>query len=407
MIKKIISFTLIIVLLLLVYQFIFTMVKDNHHVTYSINNGDLFNIDEKYTKNGKQDYYLIKVTNNDKNFVFKLNNAFNKQKNIVRDIETIEHEGYYCIGLKLVGDDNYSFPECVKDGVTYSYNSVKNIIDFNDYINKTKGKDYERYNSESNKKNELGLMVNRDYIDSNEIIMVYSYKQIALFYSEYSRSFSFSSMDNYKNTFGTLVGNYYMIPKMTSLPTFETYIRYDVIDGIKKEIDLPTSISKQAYINGVNDNKLYLFDKSNKQQFEIDPYSTDVKIIGTTEQDGVTFINGKKESISVYDLDKNNVYFEDKKENYKNIDGEYITSTDYYAIFKKDNNYFKVYEEFQDTPILLFNKQNVSNIKLKEDNLYFIEENGIYKYNDYGIFGLVYRNEFIYNNDNIYDVYLK
>ena len=81
MIKKTISFTLIIVLFLLVYQFLFTMVKNNHYVTYYIENKEVFKVDEKYISDKKQDYYLIRVNSNDKNYVFKLNNVFNKQKN--------------------------------------------------------------------------------------------------------------------------------------------------------------------------------------------------------------------------------------------------------------------------------------------------------------------------------------
>ena len=407
MIRKVVSFSLIIVLFLFAYQFLFTMVKDSHDVSYTIENGELFTIDEKYRSEKKDDYYLVKVTNKDKKFVFKFNNAFNKQKNIVKDIEIMEDKGYYCIGLHLIGDDNYSFPECIKDGITYSYNSVKNIIDFSSYINKTKGKDYDRYNTESVKKNELGLIINRDYIDSNEIIIVYEYKQVALLYSNYSRYFSFSSMDNYKNTYGTLVDNYYMIPKLTSLPTFSSYIKYDVIDGIKKEIELPAEVSKQSYINGVYDNKLYLFDKSNKIQLEIDPFSNDVKYVGTKDSEGINVINGEKKKISVYDLDKEDVLFSNKKDDYSSIDGSFITSNNYYAIYKKNDSFYKVYKEFLDSPILLFTDKEISNIKVKNDNLYYIKGDGLYKYNEYGIFGLVYKNEFIYNNENIYDVYLK
>ena len=407
MIKKTISFSFVIILIFLVYQFLVTMVKDNHHVTYSISKDDVFNIDEKYVKNSKQDYYLIKVNSNDNNYVFKIENTFNKQKNIVEDVEIIEQDGYYCLGLNLVGKDKYSYPECIKDGITYSYSSVKDTIDLYDYVSKIKDNNYDKYSSESIKENELGLIINRDYIDNNEIIMVYAYKQIDLLYANYSRSFSFSSLDNYKNLYGTLVGNYYIIPKITSLPTFDIYIKYDVIDGIRREIELPKSITKQSYINGVDNDKLYIFDKSNKEQIEIDPKEDSVKVVGDVDQEGITFVNGKKQPISVYDLEKEEVLFEEKKDNYSFDDGEYIASNSYYAIFKKDDDYYKVYKDYQDTPILLFSDADVKDIKVRDDNVYFMKDNGIYKCNLYGIFGLVYRNEFIYNNDNIYDVYLK
>lgn len=407
MIKKTISFSFVIILLFFVYQFLITLVKDNHHITYSISKDVLFNIEEKYIKEGKQDYYLIKVNSDDKNFVFKVENTFNKQKNIVEDIEVIEQNGYYCLGLDLVGQGKYSYPECLKDNITYSYSSIKKDVDLSNYVSKIVDKEFDKYSSESIKKDELGLIVNRDYIDDNEIIMVYAYKQINLFYTNYSRSFSFSGLDNYKNTYGRLVGNYYLIPKVTSLPIFDTFVKYDVVDGIKKEITLPKSITKQSYINGVDSNKLYIFDKSNKEQIEIDPVNNKTKIVGSVDNDGITFINGKKQAISVYDLEKEEVLFEEKKDDYSFDDGEYIASNDYYAIYKKDNSYYKLYKEYQDVPVLLFVEEDIKNIKVREDNVYFIKENGLYKYNQYGIFGLAYRNEFVYNSDNIYDVYLK
>lgn len=407
MIKKTISFILIIVLGLIVYQFLFTMIKNKHYITYSIENDKLFTIEEKYTKNEKDDYYIIKVSVDNSNYIFKINNLFNKQKKIVENIETFEQDGYYCVGLDLIGKDNYSYPECFKDQVTYSYNSIKNIVDFGDYLNKIKDIDKKRYSKESIKNNELGLIVSKDYIDENEIIMVYAYKQVNLFYSNFSRTFSFSSMDNYKNTFGQLTGNYYLIPKITSLPTFETYVRYDVIDGIKKEITMPVAISKQSYINGVNDNKLYIFDKSNKRQFEIDPVKNQVNIIGTINQEGFTFVNGEKVPISVYDLEKDEVLFEDKKDNEITFDGKYIASNNIYSIFEKDNNFYKIYKDYPDVSVLLFNEENTKEVKLRGDNIYYIKENGIYKYNTYGVFELIVRNEFIFNYDNIYDVYIK
>ena len=88
MVKRTISFTLIILALFLVYQYLITMMKNKHDITYYINNGEeSFTIDEKYIKENGNDYYLIKVTKDDKKFVYKVENEFNKQKNIVEDLE--------------------------------------------------------------------------------------------------------------------------------------------------------------------------------------------------------------------------------------------------------------------------------------------------------------------------------
>ena len=407
MVKKTISFTLIILLLLLIYQFLVTLVKSNHYVTYTIDKEDeVFNVDEKYVKEDGKEYYIIKVYNEDKKFVWKLDNNFNKQKNIVNDLEIFEQNDYYCVGLSFVGNKRYSYPECIKNGLLMSYSSIKDKIDFGKYIDKIVDKNKERYSSESEKRSEESLIVNKDYLDNKEALIVYSYKTMSLQYSSFARSFSFTNYDNYKNILGTLTGKYYIVPRLTSLPTISTLLNYDVVDGIKKEISLPVPISKQSYVNGVYDNKLYIFDRSDKRQIEINPSNDEITIVGTTEQDGIVIRDGKKESISVYDLDKEDVLFTDDKSLYSNIDYDFIYVDNGYAVYVKDGSFYKVYNDFIDVPIYLFTEPTAHNIKVKNENIYYIKDDTIYKYNVYGSFPLAIRNEFIYNSDNIYDVYI-
>ena len=407
MIKKTISFALIFLLMLLVYQFAVNMAKNDHFVTYTIDNGEIFTIDEKYSKSEEKDYYLLKVSNNDKTFIFELNNTFNKQKNIVKDIETIEENGYYCIGLKLPGSGMYSYPECVKDNTIYSYSSVKDEIDFSNYIKKIEDKAREKYSKESVKKDDYGLTINRDYIEDDEILAVYGYKQVTLHYTNFSRVFSFANTDNYKNQYGYLVENYYVVPKLTSLPSFTTLVKYDVIDGIKSEVSLPLGISKQSYINGVYNGKLYIFDKSNKRQFAIDPVNDDIEIVGSTEESGFAYINGVETSLSVYDLDSTETIFSESVDSYSSIQYDSIYPMGDYAIYTKNGNFYKVYKDYLEYPVYLFNEPDAKTVKVKTNKLYFIKGDSIYKYNTYGLFALATRSEFIYNYDNIYDVYIK
>lgn len=406
MVKKVISFTLILVLVFLVYQFFINMAKSNHYITYSINNGELFEIDEKYKKENKDDYYLIRVKNNDNSFVFRLDNTYNKQKNIVEDIKTFEQDGYYCIALDLIGKGHFSYPECIKNNTLYSYGFIKDTIDFGDFIKEIDDKNRDKYSTESIKNTEYGITVNKGYFDENEVLTVYNYKQVALFYPSYSRIFSFSNMDNYKNTYGHLVGKYYVVPKLTSLPTFSSIVKYDVVDGIKKDIDLPIAISKQSYVNGVNDNKIYIFDKSNKRQFEINPYNDEINIVGSIDEDGITYVNGEKTSISVYDLEKNEVLFEEKKDEYP-LDYETIYLNDDSAVYMKNGYYYKVYKDFIESPLLLFYEPEAKNIIFKNGIVYYIKNDTIYKYNQYGSVPLAIKSEFSYNYDNIFDIYLK
>ncbi len=407
MVKKTISFTLIILLLLLVYQFVVNLAKSSHYITYTITKEDkLFNVDEKYIKEDGKDYYLIKVSDKDNNFIWRLDNTFNKQKNIIEDVKIIEQDGYYCLGLSFVGKKYYAYPECIKDNSLMSYSSVKDKVNLKSFVSKITDKNKEKYSTDSSKRTEELLIVNKDYLDEKEALLIYSYKLMSLHYLNYARNFSFSNSDNYKNEYGALVGKYYVIPRLTSLPTINTFMKYDIVDGIKKEITLPMTISKLSYINGVYDNKLYVFDKSDKRQFEIDPYTDEVTLIGTVDEEGITVINGKKEKISVYDLEKNKVEFSADLTPYSEIDYDQIYVDDDYAVYTKNGDFYKVYNGYENIPIYLFTEPNAHNVRVTNGNVYYVKDNSIYKHNVYGSFVLASRNEFVHNYDNIFDIYV-
>ena len=79
--KKAISFTLVLTLIFFAYQFSVNFLKSEHSVTYYIDSSEHYRIDEDYVKSGGDDYYLIRVSSNDKSYIFDVENTFNKQTN--------------------------------------------------------------------------------------------------------------------------------------------------------------------------------------------------------------------------------------------------------------------------------------------------------------------------------------
>ena len=165
-------------------------------------------------------------------------------------------------------------------------------------------------------------------------------------------------------------------------------------------------LNKQSYINGVYDNKLYIFDKSDKRQFEFDPYTDEINLVGTVDNEGIVINNGKKESISVYDLEKSEVKFTEDLSIYSKLDYDAIYVDDDYAVYSKEGTYYKVYNDYVDIPIYLFYEPDIHNVKVANGNVYYIKGDLLYKHNSFGSFVVASRNEFIYNYDNIFDVYV-
>lgn len=407
MIKKVLSITLLIFLMFLIFQFSINYFKTDHYLEYTLEVGrDNYEIKETYNKRSNNDYYFIEIDSNDGKFFFTIDNKFNKQKQIVKDIKTFRDEDVFCISLVYSGSNNISSPICSKEGNLYSFVSIKDDYDFSSYLEDIKAYSKKLLEQSEDYSDYLDISVNDNLYD-DETLLIYNYQTLIEYSKNEQYSLQFSSSDSYKNEFGFLVDHYYLVPDIDSGPDFSTYLSFDIKGGYNDEIELPNNISKQSYINGIYDDKLYIFDKSNKVQYSIDPNSKKVEITGDENNKAFVYQNGSDKSMSVYDLDNEKVLFSLNTSDYKDIEYDDIYVYDEFAIYSLDNNYYKVYRSHLDNPIFLFNQENVKELKIKKDRIYYIVDNFIYRYDDYGLVKLAKREEFKYNYENIYDVYVK
>jgi hypothetical protein len=96
-------------------------------------------------------------------------------------------------------------------------------------------------------------------------------------------------------------------------------------DLILKEKNIPLD----SYINGVVDNKLYLFDKENLLQYEIDPKKKTSKVVGSTSLNG-KYYNSKWEEKDIYEFKNKELIFDLET----NILKQIIEGTDFKYIYK-------------------------------------------------------------------------
>ena len=143
------------------------------------------------------------------------------------------------------------------------------------------------------------------------------------------------------------------------------------------------------------------------KQYEIDPATETVNVTGDVNTKAFAYLNGKREEVSVYDMAKDKITFSEKYDIYNEHACEKIYATKKYAICVKDNNFYKIYEKYPNVPILLFNAQNAKEIRLKNDNIYYIIDDSIYRYNDFGNVVLATKKEIKHNSDNVFDIYFE
>ena len=114
--------------------------------------------------------------------------------------------------------------------------------------------------------------------------------------------------DTYVNDLGILVDNYYIIPNYDQKLEFDTIFIFNIKNNRKKTMKLKYKISKDSYINGVVDNKVYIFDKDNLFQYEINPKKGKIREVGN-KKDECLYYDGTWHKISAYDLRDEDIIF--------------------------------------------------------------------------------------------------
>ena len=406
MIKKIITFSLLLLFLTLLLEFGINYFKTSHHVEYDISGYMV----EDYIKKSGKDYYLIKASKDGKEYIFNAQNEFNKNEKIIKEIISYDTDDISCATI-IYTNNSSSTPLCYKDKILHSYISVENEPGMSEYLKQLNKYAEDKITSSDESYVFAYNEIYKNNLYKNEDIIMYNYKNIIKINGERTMTFDFSNKDVFKNEYGTLVGKYYVIPKMRNNIEFSHYLIVDIEKETVEEIDLAkevsAKISSKMYVNGIYNSNLYIFDKSNLVQYEINPDKGEIKVVGNKDKKGIVYKNGQEEEIGVYTLNNEKVKFTENYDAYKEIDYDQIFLTSNGAVYVKDGVFYKVYNNYLKNPIYLFEAKNVQDIKVKEDNIYYINDQFLYRYNDYGNVRILKREQFKYDYTNIYDVYFE
>lgn len=403
--KNAIKYIVVFIILLLIYQILFNMLKSEHEVSYTVMNKDnAYLVQENYIRNQDYEVYYIDVINSDKHYIFTVNNKFNKVKNIVKSVKVYNNNNIECMVIQMINDE-YSEPMCYKDNVLNSYMTVKSELGMEEEL--------EKYETTFNEKQDkvIGkykINANTKHIEKDETIIVYNLKNLVVFKEDSVESVVFGTKDYYQNDYGILIGKYYVIPSILEKPDINSFIIHNVDKRITDNIKMETGISKSMYYNGVYEDELYITDKSNNKQYKLNPAKKTIELVADEETEAILVKKGELERVPIYSLTEEEIKFtEAKNTTYKKIKYDKLYPNEIFAYYIKDGKFYKVYEKFQEYPIFLFDTTDAKNIIVKKDNIYFIEGTKLYKYNKYGLNVLIDYEEFEFNYKNRFDVYFK
>lgn len=414
--KKALSLVILLVILFMSYQLIGTFIKKNHEIEYNIQiENQEYKIKEIYNKKLNNSYYL-EITLNDQKFIYNIDNSFNKQKRIVKDIKVKNIDNVLCIYPILINDQKTEI-ECNYNNNLYSYYVAKDFTAAKELVTelKTLGYDSKVWNPTSNEniKTHTSYLYNNNFLD-NDVFVIWNYKGIELINKEKTEYLSLYSYDKYENTHATIVDNYFITPQYNYGTVFD-FNKLNLInldDFSKSSIDLEQTVKQDTYINGIIDNKLYYFDPDNLKQIEINPKRKKYKIVGNEKDNAQYYANGEWSTINIYDFKTNKKYFNDDYSNNEklmiyNPKNIYETKINYYYLLE-DGSFYQLNKNNLDKPMLLFKQDNMKEIKVIDNTIYYMVGDSIYLYNnETGIQKVLQNSEWNYNYTNIYNVYKK
>ncbi len=404
--KRVISLTVLIIIVIFGSQFIINMFSKSHSCSYILGTDIKFNINESYIKEN-QDSYTIEINDGTNSFYYIVANDFNKQKKIITNIEYYKDGDNMCI-YPVLKDNIPSYIECISGGKLYSGNSYSNQDFINSIKNDLKEKKYTLYekNEDPNSKSYNNLVINTNYLNDYDKIITWQYKGILVTNKNNQNSIMNNTFDKYDNKLGTLVGKYYVMPNYTNKNVLEFYsiTVVDLTTYKQHKLELGFVLSSNTYFNGIINGKVYYTDPANLIQVEIDPKHKKVNLIGNVDLGGKNYVDGKWENANIYDFASNEIKFDDIKDINYEYDNIVDGGASYY--FTNGNEIYQLPKTHLDKPILMFRANNINNLQAINDEVFYVSNNTMYYLSNVkGNLPILVYNDLIYNTNNRVTVY--
>lgn len=405
----------IIVLLIIYFILNFVVNKFDKGKTTNYEIGK-FNITEKQIKNTKNepDTYQLFIEYKNKNFEFQTTEKFNKEK-IVKEIFAYEKEDLICILPVLKSGSILSDFVCLENETLIYYYNIKNkYSELDTFINSLKIENYDPKtydNQKTNQTNNEIITLYKGNIVENHNYAMTNYKGLYIMNSKNVNEISNITIfdtDKYNQDIKTFSSKYYVVADYNQEYRFDKFIKVDLTNNKKTEIEMKKEMSFDAYIQGIVDNKIYLFNKDAKRQIAINPNKNKVEEVG--DKLGIEYYNNGWEEMKASDavirkqiFNTSNITSNEQFERIEII-GNKTGYTYYYEL--KENNYY-VYRSLNgsDNKILLFITPTIKNIIYLDNYLYFIDNKEVKYYNDLtGVRTIIENSELEFNNSIIFYV---
>ena len=415
--RRLFLMLIILFLLYLGIQFIFYWISGGQDNVYEITEeGTVFEVSEKSNFNLDVNNYSYNIIIDETNFSFQIFHNYNKSSKVLEKIRYYKDDNYECI-LPIFKDDLVLIDMICKNNNTYNY--YFNIKGDNDnldkFVSEIEDYDINQFVDNSEMEEREGINVYIDNLIQNHHIGINNYKGIYIISQNINSkvyNISLFSKDIYNQDLGMFVDRYYVVPNYNEDHEFHEMNIVDLVTLNAITISSNRAISFDSYIQGVVDNKIYLYDKDNSIQYEIDPKSNSIVQLSSKE---IRYYDGEWSTMTIAEANSEKKFITSTvdytDEQYDRID-KVGNEVGYYYLYKKNGNKYDVYRmNVQDKSglIYLFSIQSIhsiNSINYVGDYVYFINDDKVNIYNDkFGIKSLIEYEELKFNEKINFHVY--
>ena len=395
-INKLLVLSLFLVILIVLCKKILVFKSINYSF---IIDGQKVKIKEEYNN----DNYYVEINTNKNIYPFRIYDNLNKKRKIVKNIYLYEDKSIECV-LPIINSNLYSDVICYKDGIIYDYHTIKgDNPKLDEFVSNISIYDISIFKNKFDNFDSIGMIKYNTSFKSKNIVALTTYKGLIINNSEVN----LFEKDIYDNKISAFINKYYIVADYDGNFSFNYFYIVNLETKEVTKLKSKEDISYDSYIQGIVDNKLYLYDRDNQNQYEIDIVQN--KINTVSNENHIKYYNNKKWEKLVKSKANKEVYF-----NYDTLDNnfssyDYVkeTSNNYY-LFKKDGIYYKLYSvDKKNINIYKFIIDvPITNIFFNKNYLYYIYKDKLYYYSDNMGFKTILEDSELEFNDTIkYYVY--
>lgn len=407
-------------------EYAFKILGPGHNIVYEISDSNnVYLVKESYTARQKDevDNYYFDISVNGKSFYYQTFMNFRNDDRVIENIYYFENDQYACLLPVYKNGQILSDFKCYDDNDYYYYNLISGLnSELDNYINNLdlSNYSYETYlPRKSNPIVQSHLEIYPDNLVENHYLGLTTYKGIYNINKHLSDNISLVSIFNkdiYEQNISAYVDKYYVVADYNSDYSFTNFTVVDLTNNRTRNLISRHQISFDSYFQGSVDDRLYLVDRRNSRQFELDLRSFTILEYGNANTGVRIYRNGdwKVEPMSraiTSDLLFADDYNIEAEAPYYRIDKVGGELSGYYYYYERKSNQHYVYRSEIQNPeakTLLFVLDDISEITYHLDSIYFYSGNDIIHYQDsIGLSPIVNNSEYEFNKSLRYSLYIK